>query len=160
MQENPAKNQKNRRRKTIVSACLLGEACRYDGCSKAHAGVTAAVADDEVIPFCPEAPVLGTPRGRISVRADDTGLRVRKDADGTDVTDALIAETDKLLAVHPDADRVILKSKSPSCGLGTTPILDEAGNEIGRGNGIAADLLLHTLRGADIVDEHAFDDMV
>jgi uncharacterized protein YbbK (DUF523 family) len=119
--------------------------------------VIAAVESDEVVPFCPEAPVLGTPRGRISVVATEAGLRVRRDADGGDVTDALADRTEALAAAHPDARRFILKSKSPSCGLGTTPILDEDGNEIGRGNGVAADLLLHAFPDALFSDEHGYD---
>ena len=142
--------------KVIVSACLLGEACRYDGCSKKDDGVIAFLEEKEVIPFCPEAPVLGTPRGRISVVAtEDQRLRVRKDADGADVTDALIEQTERLIKAHPDAARIILKSKSPSCGIGTTPILDEAGNAIGKGNGIAADLLLHAFPDIEISDENS-----
>jgi uncharacterized protein YbbK (DUF523 family) len=142
--------------KVIVSACLLGEACRYDGCSKKDDGVLAFLADKEVIPFCPEAPVLGTPRGRISVIAtEDHGLRVKKDADGTDVTDALVGQTEALIKAHPDATMIILKSKSPSCGIGTTPILDEAGNGIAKGNGVAADLLLHAFPDIRIVDENS-----
>ncbi|MHC3994964.1 2-thiouracil desulfurase family protein [Thiomicrolovo sp. ZZH C-3] len=140
----------------IVSACLLGEKCRYDGATKKDDGVLASLADKEVIPFCPEAPVLGTPRGRISVIAtEDHGLRVRKDADGTDVTDALIEQTEALIKAHPDATGIILKSKSPSCGIGTTPVLDEAGNEIAKGNGVAADLLLHAFPDISIVDENS-----
>jgi uncharacterized protein YbbK (DUF523 family) len=146
-----------KRDKVIVSACLLGEACRYDGCSKKDTGVIEFLKDKEVIPFCPEAPVLGTPRGRISVVAtEDHGLRVRKDADGTDVTDAIIDQIESLIEAHPDATMIILKSKSPSCGLGTTPMLDEAGNEIGKGNGIAADMLLHAFPDIEIVDENTF----
>lgn len=140
--------------KVIVSACLLGEPCRYDGCTKQNEKVLAFVEDKTVVPFCPEAPVLGTPRGRISVVAtEDHGLRVKKDADGADVTDALIEQTEALIKAHPDADLIILKSKSPSCGIGTTPILDEAGNEIGKGNGVAADLLLHAFSDVEITDE-------
>lgn len=145
-----------KREKVIVSACLLGEYCRYDGETKRDEGVIAFLKDKEVIPFCPEAPVLGTPRGRISVVATDRGLRVCKDADGTDVTDALIEQIEPLIKEQPDANRIILKSKSPSCGLGTTPILDEEGNEIGKGNGIAADLLLHAFPDIEIVDENSF----
>ncbi|MBD3801066.1 MAG: DUF523 domain-containing protein [Campylobacterales bacterium] len=142
--------------KVIVSACLLGKACRYDGCSKKDDGVLAFLADKEVIPFCPEAPVLGTPRGRISVIAtEDHGLRVKKSSDGTDVTDALVGQTEALIKAHPDATMIILKSKSPSCGIGTTPILDEAGNEIAKGNGVAADLLLHAFPDISIVDENS-----
>jgi uncharacterized protein YbbK (DUF523 family) len=143
--------------KVIVSACLLGEACRYDGCSKKHEGVADFLKGKTVVPFCPEAPVMGTPRGRISVVATDSGLRVKKDADGSDVTDALIAQTEQLIAAHPDATKIILKSKSPSCGIGTAPILDESGNEIGKGNGLSADLLMHAFPDSEIVDENAFE---
>lgn len=141
----------------IVSACLLGEACRYDGASRAHAGVIDFLRDKTVIPFCPEAPVLGTPRGRISVIETDTqGLRVRRDTDGNDVTDALIDQTEQMLTSHPDADMVILKSKSPSCGVGTTLILNESGNVIRKGNGIAATTILQSCSGIAIKDETAF----
>ena len=144
------------REKVIVSACLLGEACRYDGCSKLHDGVLAALEGKDVIPFCPEAPVMGTPRGRISVVSTDQGLRVRRDADGRDVTDLLIEQTEYLIEAHPDVQRIILKSKSPSCGIGTTPILDEEGNVVGSGNGIAADLLMHAFPDIEVLDEHSF----
>jgi len=143
-----------KRPKIIVSACLLGEACRYDGCSKRDDTVLAAVKDAQVVPFCPEAPVLGTPRGRISVVAtEDHGLRVRKEEDGTDVTELLIRQTEQIIQVHPDVQRIILKSRSPSCGIGTTPVLDESGNEIAKGNGVAADLLIHAFTEIEIVDE-------
>ena len=36
----------------LVSACLLGTACRYDGCSKADAAVTALLARHTLIPVC------------------------------------------------------------------------------------------------------------
>lgn len=143
--------------KVIVSACLLGEQCRYDGASKAHQGVIDFLKDKTVISFCPEAPVLGTPRGRISVVATEQGLRVRKDADATDVTDLLIAETVKITAACPDPNRIILKAKSPSCGIGTTPVLNEAGELLLYGNGVAADLLLQAFPHVEISDESLFE---
>jgi len=143
--------------KVIVSACLLGEACRYDGVEKGHEGVREALEGAQIVPFCPEAPVMGTPRGRISVVATADGLRVRKDADGTDVTELLMEETAKLVAACPDPDRVILKAKSPSCGIGTAPVVDESGKLLLYGNGVAAELLLYAFPHIDITDETLFD---
>ena len=67
--------------KILVSACLLGTPCRYDGRAKANAAVLALGAEHELIPVCPE--VLGglpTPRppggavaGRPDRRSDGTG---------------------------------------------------------------------------------------
>ena len=54
-------------KKVIISACLLGEACRYDGKSKKVNKVIEAFKDYEIIPFCPELPIFGTPRERINV---------------------------------------------------------------------------------------------
>ncbi len=126
----------------IVSACLLGVACRYDGQSKGCESVQSLADEHEVIPFCPEAPILGTPRGRISVIETSEGERLRRDADGMDVTDAIMQYVQQFVAEYPEAQKAILKSKSPSCGLGSTPILDESLQQIGLGDGLAARYLM------------------
>ncbi|MCK9371677.1 MAG: DUF523 domain-containing protein [Sulfuricurvum sp.] len=137
-----------------VSACLLGEMCRYDGASKGCAEIMALGKEHTLIPFCPEAPVLGTPRGRISVIERDGVRRLLRDEDGMDVTDAIMAVTEAFIQSHPNIDRVILKSKSPSCGLGTTPMLDEDKEMIGLGNGLAAEYLIEC--GLQVWDENNF----
>jgi len=45
----------------------LGEYCRYDGKTKKISEVVEAFEGWQIIPFCPEAPVFGTPRERIDV---------------------------------------------------------------------------------------------
>ena len=40
--------------KLLVSACLLGVPCRYDGKAKTHEGVCSLLEKHTVIPFCPE----------------------------------------------------------------------------------------------------------
>ena len=68
----------------LVSACLLGTACRYDGRSKADAAVTALLARHTLIPVCGEIfGGLPTPR----TPAERRGARVMT-KDGRDVTDA------------------------------------------------------------------------
>ncbi len=144
-------------KKVAISACLLGEYCRYDGATKISNGVIEAFKGWQIIPFCPEAPVLGTPRGRISVVRGNGDYRLKADEDGCDVTELIAAETRKLAEAHPDLDRIVLKSKSPSCGLGTTPILDETGDLIGYGNGIASQMLIEHFQTVEIVDENLFE---
>ena len=146
-----------KRKKAAVSACLLGEFCRYDGTTKASAGVIEALKDWEIVPFCPEAPVLGTPRGRISVVEMPEGLRLLRDEDGEDVTDAILKETEKLIAAHPDLAMIVLKSKSPSCGTRTTPILDETREPLRLGDGMASQRLRDAFPDIDIFDEYIFE---
>jgi uncharacterized protein YbbK (DUF523 family) len=143
-----------RKKKVAVSACILGELCRYDGATKKIDAVVEAFKGWEVVPFCPEAPVLGTPRQRISIVDTETGHRVIGDEDGREVTEALKEQTQRFIDAHPDLEKIVLKSKSPSCGLGTTPILTAEGALLGYGNGIAAEMLLEAFPDADIIDEH------
>lgn len=140
-------------RKVAISACLLGEFCRYDGQSKSDAAVISTFKNDEIISFCPEAPVLGTPRERICVIEKGDHRRVIGEESGVDFTRAIITQVDLLLQNHSDLDVIILKSRSPSCGLGTSPIYDENQKAIGFGDGIAAQRLKESYPNIVITDE-------
>ncbi len=144
------------KKKAIVSACLLGETVRYDGTTKINNAVIEALKEYEIIPFCPEDPVMGTPRERISVIKIDDDYKVITDNSKIEVTTALKLQTQKMMQAHPDADIVVLKSKSPSCGLGTTPILDPSGEELKKGNGIAAELFSKQFPGR-VFDENSIE---
>jgi uncharacterized protein YbbK (DUF523 family) len=72
--------------KVIVSACLLGELCRYDGKEKGHLALQLWLKDKHVILFCPEAPVLGTPRPPIHVEKDDADFYLLENESHRDVT--------------------------------------------------------------------------
>ncbi len=108
----------------VVSACLLGRACRYDGRSKTVPGLRAALAAAgyDILPLCPETDSgLGCPRPPMDlhpVPPPDGPLRALR-ADGTDCTPALERWIESALAdlrARPPA-LCILKSKSPSCGI-------------------------------------------
>ncbi len=141
--------------KVAISACLLGEVCRYDGCAKKDPKIPDLYKDWEIVSFCPEAPVLGTPRERISVIFENNQHKVIGDESGRDVTEILRSETQKLIDAHPDLDKIILKSKSPSCGIATTPILKPNRERLHYANGVAAEMLLEYFSEIDIVDEHS-----
>lgn len=98
----------------VVSACLLGRACRYDGGDNCVPELSKALAGHEVIPVCPEvAGGLPTPRNPSERR----GSRVVMD-DGTDVTENFVRGADLCLkkAGENPPDLAILKARSPSCG--------------------------------------------
>lgn len=100
----------------LISACLLGIRCRYDGQSKPLGCLEALQRSHVLVPVCPE--VLGglpTPR----VPAERQGERVIT-RDGRDVTDAYRqgAEEALRLAHMADCACALLKERSPSCGSG------------------------------------------
>ena len=139
--------------KVIISACLLGEYCRYDGKTKKVSEVLEAFKDYEIIPFCPEAPLFGTPRERINVIQIEGENRIFTDTTNKDVTDILEKEIHSFIQKFPDVEKIVLKSKSPSCGLGTTPIMDKNKNIISYGNGVGAKIFLKKYREVTIIDE-------
>ncbi len=102
-------------KKIVVSACLLGENCKYNGGNNYCEGVARRVGDREVIPVCPEVLAgLGIPRTPIEIRGDRVVSR-----EGADVTESLRRAVAEILAQlkGEDIECVILKSRSPTCGV-------------------------------------------
>lgn len=100
----------------LISACLIGMACRYDGQSRPNEKVIRYIRDKWWLPVCPEQMGgLPTPREQ----AEIVGNRILS-LNGKDVTQAFekgAKETLKL-AKMACATEAILKAKSPSCGCG------------------------------------------
>jgi len=100
----------------LISACLLGCACRYDGKSKPHPLAQELARRGLVVPICPEQlGGLPTPRAPSEQQSD----RVVS-ADGTDVTTQYRrgAEEALRLAALYGCTTAVLKERSPSCGSG------------------------------------------
>ena len=133
----------------IVSACLLGRPCRYDGGAKGDPRVTQGVAalraaGASVVAVCPEElGGLGTPRPAAELRGGagaavlDGRARVQRTADGVDVTAAFVSGARAALEAAPGVTHAVLKARSPSCGCGRTWI-DGA---VRSGDGVFAALL-------------------
>ena len=100
----------------LVSACLLGIGCRYDGKHKANEEILALREKYNLIPTCPE--ILGglpTPR----VPSERVGAMVMM-KDGRDVTENYnrgAEESLRLCRIY-NIKTAILKERSPSCGKG------------------------------------------
>lgn len=101
--------------KILVSACLLGRNCKYNGKNNYNPAVAAFLADKEVVEYCPEVMAgLGIPRTPIEI-VDG----VLMDRDGNNV-DALLREAVAKAMVEIrelDIDCAILQSRSPTCGV-------------------------------------------
>ncbi|MCY3551646.1 MAG: DUF523 domain-containing protein [Candidatus Poribacteria bacterium] len=112
--------------KTIVSACLLGVRCRYDGGDSQNETAMKQKETSELIPVCPEeSGGLPTPRPPAEIVGGDgedvlNGKAKVMTVDGRDVTDAYLKGAHHALQVAQahGATQVILKARSPSCGCG------------------------------------------
>ncbi len=142
----------------LVSACLVGIPCRYDGGSCSHDQLQALAAQGDVLPFCPEvAGGLPTPRPPAEIRGGDGGdvlplVPGPKDQgegrarvvniEGKDVTAEFLAGAQKALRVTHrwDIKEAVLKARSPSCGVGQ--IYDGSfSGRLAEGDGVTAALL-------------------
>jgi uncharacterized protein YbbK (DUF523 family) len=105
----------------VVSACLLGVRCRYDGNHQRTDAAVAPLGDVELLPLCPEVLArFGVPRPAITLCRDSRGeLSRATDARGRDVSQALEAgaRLADRFAVQAGAQRALLKERSPSCGV-------------------------------------------
>lgn len=102
----------------LVSACLLGFACRHDGADKRDARVVDRLRGEEVVPICPEV-AGGLPVPRAAAWLD--GDRV-VDQTGADVTAQFDRGAQAALAAAREhgATFALLKQNSPSCGTRLT----------------------------------------
>ncbi|WP_027184245.1 DUF523 domain-containing protein [Desulfovibrio inopinatus] len=123
----------------VVSACLIGEACRYNGEASLHPLVKELVDKGQVLAVCPE--VLGglsIPRPACEISGDRVITH-----DGLDLTDAYKEGAKKALDMALDAgcSRAVVKSRSPSCGKGVVYDGSFSGRLI-PGNGVFAEMLV------------------
>ena len=125
----------------IVSACLAGYRCRYDGEIKSDPEIVALVKSGQAVPVCPEM-AGGLPCPRVPSERTADGTRVLA-KDGKDVTDAFFACAEETLRIARlyGCDHAILKARSPSCGLGMIYDGTFTGT-LRTGNGVTTDLLL------------------
>ena len=129
----------------LVSACLIGRPCRYDGRRAASRGLISMLSGRDWVAVCPEQlGGLPTPRAPARLEGGDGGDvldgRARViNSDGADVTEAYVrgAETILDLAGRLGVSTCCLKDRSPSCGV--SPSWDNNGKA--RGQGVLAALM-------------------
>ena len=143
----------------LVSACLAGFRCRYDGEERPCQKVLELCREGRALPVCPEElGGLGTPRLPAGLEGGG-GLEVLQgrarvvDREGADVTQAFLRGAREALrrARAAGARRAVLKQHSPSCGVGSTGTAE--------GGRIAADgvtTALLRLEGFEVISDEEF----
>lgn len=111
--------------KVAISACLLGQKCRYDGTDNTNQMLLRGLKNEELIPFCPEDYAFGTPRPTMDLIQTSNGVRALSNATKEDLSDPVIAYAKTFFDTHPDIDLFIGKDRSPSCGVCSARLYDE-----------------------------------
>ena len=136
----------------LISACLMGVYCRYDGKTKQNDKIEALMNQYTLIPVCPE--ILGglpTPRPAVEIQ---NGRAINKE--GKDVSDEFERGAKEVLRLAKlyQCELAILKERSPSCG--SQKIYDGTfSGTIIDGNGYTTQLLLD--HGIQVIGESQID---
>lgn len=124
-----------KKKPVLISACLIGINCRYDGTNALNKKIIKNYAKECLIPVCPEQlGGLPTPRTKAEIRGKDV-----IDKNGKILTTKFnkgakhVVKIAKLLGVK----KAILKEKSPSCGV----MLIYKNGKLAKGQGITTRLL-------------------
>jgi uncharacterized protein YbbK (DUF523 family) len=134
--------------KALISACLIGEKCRYDGRSSIFPDLYRLKEQYDLIPVCPEVDGgLSVPRPKSWINNGDgcavlEGRTIVINEAGINVTGQFKAGANIALdkAKSLNIKKAILKARSPSCGFGQ--VYNDSGNTLVDGNGVAAELLI------------------
>ena len=136
--------------KIAVSACLLGDNCKYNGGNNYSEKVAEFVKGHDIIPVCPE--IMGglpTPRKPSEIV---NGIVKHKDGSSVDAEFRKGAELALNKVITNGVDLVILQSRSPSCGVKQIYAGTFSGTLI-PGQGIFAELLKeNNIRVLDVSD--------
>lgn len=135
--------------KILISSCLIGKKCRYDGCSRTIPGVAKLLKEYTLIDICPEIEgKLSCPRDKNEILKGNgkdvlSGKAKVVSIKGQDNTKNFVEGAIKALdlAFEHKATVALLKSKSPSCGK--YEVYNGCFNGVLRkGSGVTAQLLL------------------
>lgn len=138
--------------KILVSACLLGENCKYSGGNNKCDDVIRLGEKHKLVPICPEC-FGGLPIPRVPSEIKNGRVYSKT---GEDLTEAFHDGAEKALYVAEESgcQLAILKERSPSCGFGKIYDGSFTGKTID-GNGITAQLLYD--HGITILGESKID---
>lgn len=143
----------------LVSACLAGANCKYNGSNNENKNIIELVKQGKAFPVCPEQlGGLTTPRTSCEIVYQDGEKKVIN-KDGQDLSKEFADGTLKTLAVAKalGIDTAILQPRSPSCGKGQIYDGTFSGRLI-EGNGLTAELLME--HGITVLTDKEYDELI
>lgn len=138
----------------LMSKCLTGELCRYDKQQQSTNLFNIYKHNYNIISFCPEEELLGTPRKPIKrVLINSNHMILQKESNINYYNDLVHScETFFTTLDTNDLVGIILKSKSPTCGYKDTKIYNniKPGSSYQMGNGLLTEMILNRIENIPI----------
>jgi uncharacterized protein YbbK (DUF523 family) len=115
-------------KKVAISACLLGQKCRYDATDNKDTQLLGKLEEVELIPFCPEDFAFGTPRATMDLVRMQQGDRAISNVTGEDLSESVMEYAILFFEKYSELDLFIGKDRSPSCGVCSAKLYDQEKN--------------------------------
>jgi uncharacterized protein YbgA (DUF1722 family)/uncharacterized protein YbbK (DUF523 family) len=148
--------------KIAVSGCLAGNNCRFDGRAKNDKFITENLnKNSEIITFCPENELLGSPRESMRLVSQNKNISVIGNKTSINYTEKLKTESEKLIKKFrkDEISAIVFKSKSPTCGISRVKVYSEDRSFLhGDGEGILAQAVKQEMPFLPIEDEGRLQD--
>ena len=103
--------------KIAISACLLGNKCRYDGSQNYDPKLLGKLEGHELVPFCPEDFCYGTPRPTMDLVEKDGEIKAISNLTQADLSLPIIEYAKAFFDSNKNIELFIGKDRSPSCGV-------------------------------------------
>jgi uncharacterized protein YbbK (DUF523 family) len=143
-----------------VSQCLLGHSVRYDGDSKPHTIVIEQLDElFELVPVCPEVEAgLGVPRPPVQLTGsiEQPSMTGRDDPE-RDVTELMQAYCSTRPVELKELSGFVFKSRSPSCGLYSTPVFIDSNCITESSRGLFARAMTSRYTQLPVIEETELD---
>jgi len=138
------------RLRIVISRCLDGYNCRYDG-KQLNPGVIRRLHDfAELVTVCPEREIgLPVPRKPVDIILTDRGRRLIQFETGRDLTSSITDYSRRFLSSLQDVDGFIMKDRSPSCGIGNARVI---GKRVKTGSGFFSSISEEIFPGVPAVN--------
>ena len=111
-------------KKIAISACLLGEPCRYDATDNKNEYLLEKLKGHTLIPFCPEDYAFGSPRPTMDLVKTVQGNRAISNKTGQDISLPVEGYAKAFFDKNREIDLFIGKDRSPSCGVCSARLYD------------------------------------
>ena len=145
-------------KKVAISACLLGNRCRYDGRENYDEELLKKLEGLELVAFCPEDFCFGTPRPTMDLIKSQNEIKAISNLTGADLTPPVLEYAKAFFDTNKDIDLFIGKDKSPSCGVNSAKVYNSKKELIStNGTGIMADVAKE--RGIKSYDATTFSEL-
>lgn len=136
---------KHPRPRVVVSECLGFGATRYDGNIIYDDIVEILKKFADLIPVCPEVRIgLGIPRNPLVLTKDGDNIYLVDTKTGENFTHRMVDFSKSFVSVLRDVDGFLMKSKSPSCGVGDAKVYGKGWAVVGRSDGIFTSIIRNT----------------